>query len=312
MVRMAGLVFWILIVFVVESHCFSQAESGWSAIRARLANSEAIHSYDVSFTHWLGFYPPDVPSKDRKKTEGFTEMSEYLSYGRIVVDRPNSRVLFVHETTFERSGKQKKEFVCVGWDKGIETSLSDDRQFTSSTPRTFEMFCKFRFVPFVELSLNDFPETLSAESLDEYFKICNRAYENSTLIRHPDGSSTVTCSLSNDASCQIRFSIDPISSMPTKVSVVEINPDTNVFVRAISSANPRFEKCKEIYRIVSLEYNRPQPIAIDTKVESVGNCQFTWHQFNEESINFPIGDNALMDIFAAKEFLHQGQKASSK
>jgi hypothetical protein len=151
--------------------------------------------------------------------------------------------------------------------------------------------------------MGQFPPLLSTNSFEEYFEMANRAYKNSTLVRHSDGAATVMSNGGKDVRYRSHITFDPLSSMPTKCSVNEYEPESGAFIKNVSSGNPRYEKHKEIYRIASLEYNCPEQVNQNVSLETVGSCQFTWHQFNEEVIRFPTDDNPSFNIDDAKKFL---------
>lgn len=297
MVSRTWLLFWFFCVSIFPRNCVAQIESGQSMIQALCANAESIRNYDVSFRHWVGYLPRDQKSKDENVSD-----EESVTIGRVVVDRSQERILYVREFSMEVDGTKKKETIFVEWRKGIETSMTDQNPFPVTEARTFDRFYKLRSVPVVERCLGRFPPVLINKTIEEDIEQVVQRFEASTLKMHPDGSSTVTLKI-NDSNYKYSANFDPISSMPTKCSVSEYDSKSGAFLRVVDSDNPRYEKCKEIYRIISLEYNEPTSIGLNMPRHAIGTAQFDWHQFNEEVIRFPNDDGATFGFEEAQKFL---------
>ena len=298
MVRLVTFGSCISLVVLMNSQCLSQGENGLSLMEAMWANSDSIANYDVSYKHWIGFYPAE-----EKKPINLEHVSDCLTTGRIVVDRKAERILFVRERVMKLGSREENSLFCAGLHKGLETSFSDLDPYPVTSPRSLQRFYMVREVPVVERTVSWFPELLSNQTLDQIRDNEKRTYESSTVIRRQDGSSTVAAKFLNSSRYHYRISFDPVSSMPTSHGIDEYLPGSNTFVKNVSSGNPRFEKSKEIYRIVSIEYNKPESVARNLRVETVGTCVFTWHQFNEEKIHFPSDDGKVFGLQEAKKFV---------
>ena len=299
--------FWTCFLSISTSWSVAQTESGVSLIQAWQANAESIRNYDVSFRRWIGIIQLDQKAED----DNFSA-TEFVSTGRIAVDRAQGRILYVRETTVECDEKQTRNFESLEWNKGMETSLSDLSPIPNTVPKTFERFYKSRSIPIIEHCIAIFPQTLARASLEEDFVEMIRNYESSILLSQPDGSSTVSLQFANNKDFGVRVTFDPTSLMPTKCIFSELDPNSGAFLKVKQSGNPRYEKCKEIYRIISLEYNEPLFLGQDIQRDSVGTVQFTWHQFNEEMIHFPDNDGSPFGIEEAKKFLSIDNKEKVK
>jgi hypothetical protein len=294
-----------LYAFLQSQSVFSQAESGLSLMETTWANSEAIFNYDVSFKHWQGFTPSEP------LTEDFSEHTECVTHGRLVVDRKAESIFFVRELVLELPTKQKKRIDCFVWRQGLATaySKSSPRPFTSKLD--FVKFNSAYQVPIIEITLDRFPCTLSKQSIAEIHSTSTLLYENSKCIRFPDGGTRVSARRDN-THLQVDIMFDPVSSMPTSFVVSELDPITNALIKPYSKSSPKFEKVKEIYRIASISYERPEYLGQNIKTQSIGTCDFTWHQFNEESLQFPIDNPASFDIEEAEKFLRRGLTEQTK
>ncbi len=286
-------------ILFTSSYCFAQSESGVSLIQAWRANADSFRNYDVSFRHWRGYNQPD----QKAENDDF-DVTESLTNGRIVVDRMQQRIAFASECTMYSDAKQTRNFEYVTWDNGMEASMSESEPFPRVVPRTFELFCKSRFIPIVECTLTEFPSTLLRKSLNEDSAGTIRFWSESTAVPHPDGSVTVGLKFSNNR-YGVRMEFDPISTMPTKIAMDDYDPNSGAFLKTFQSGNPRYEKFKEVYRIISHEYDNRTKIRNSPR-KLVGTVQFTWHQFNEEVIRFPNADGAFETIDDAKKFLRLG------
>ncbi len=295
----------IVFFFVSNLSGFSQEESGLSLMEATWANTEAIQNYDVSYKHWQGFAPSETPSED------FSESTECVTYGRLVVDRKEENILFVREMILDLTTKHRKNFECFIWRKGIETAFSKNSPYPSTRMCDFIRFNALRQIPIVELTQSSFPCTLAKENLREIHDSSTRLYHESKCIRHPDGSSTVFVKRDNTR-LRSHVTFDPVSSMPTKIVVSEFDPKTNALIRNLASGNPRYEKSKEIYRIVSITYDKLELAGQDLILKSGGACEFTWHQFNEEFVQFPDTDGNTFGVAEAEKFLRIGIGEQSK
>lgn len=301
---------YLLCIFFLSSSSslgVAQTESGLSLVQAWQANVESIRNYDVSFRHWIGFIEPELKSQDDKFSA-----TEFFNRGRIVVDREQGRILYVHETTVEEEVKHSKQLNVLMWKNGMETSFSELEPFPSTVPRMFDRFCKLRAIPIVERCIATFPPILVKSSLAEDSADTIHNYESSTLLSRPDGSSTVALRLRNNRRYGIQLTFDPTSSMPTKSVFSEFDLDSGAFLKVHQSGNPRYEKYKEIYRVISLEYNEPLTVARNLRRDSVGTVQFNWHQFNENAIQFPDDHGSPFGIEEAKKFLSHDSKEKVK
>ena len=306
MVKRSWLVFWICCTSIFPSYCVAQIESGQSLIQALCANAESIRNYDVSYRHWVGY----LPGVQKAKDENFSD-EESVTIGRIVVDRSQERILYIREFGMEVDGTKKKETTFVEWQKGIETSMSDQNPFPVTEARTYDRFYKLRGVPVVERCLGRFPPLLTNKTIEEDIEQLVQRFESSTMIMHPDGSSSVTLKL-KDSNASFCANFDPISSMPTRCAINEYDANSGAFLRVFDCGNPRYEKCKEIYRIISLEYNEPSSIGLNMPRHAVGTAQFEWHQFNEDAIRFPNDDGATFDFEEALKFLRFDSSSRGK
>ncbi|MEQ1824943.1 MAG: hypothetical protein ABL921_03325 [Pirellula sp.] len=276
-------------------------------MQARIANCEAIQNYDVGIKHWIGFFLPETTngtnsSSEQRPSENLSSnTAEYLSVGRLVVDRKDNWVFYVREISTDLKGQQKKRFEYMSWRDGIETAFSNEKPIASTRACTFERFCKIRDVPIIENTIGEI-SPLSDDSIEADYRKTLKAYESSIVTRHRDGSAT-TVLMKPGLPFRVHLTFDPISTMPTRIKICEYEPDSDKLVRVLKSGNPRYEKNKEIYRIVSLEYNRPEWIDSGNPVESVGTCQFFWHQFNEDAIRFPSDSKMPFSLEEATKFL---------
>jgi len=282
-----------------------QDESGLSLMETTWANSEAIHNYDVSYKHWQGFSPSEPWSED------FSEHTECVTIGRVVVDRKTERIFFVREMILDLATKQKKKIDCFTWTKGVAKAYSKDSPRPYTTKLDFVKFNARYQVPIVELTLARFPCTLAKANLEEIHNDSSLLYQNSRCIRYPDGSARVSA-FRESTHLQMDVIFDPASSMPTSFVMSECDPKSHTVIRKLLKGSPRFEKVKEIYRIASITYDRPEYAGQNLTLQSVGTCDFTWHQFNEELIQFPIFEDGLFDIAEAERFLRQGNVEQGK
>ena len=296
----------LCLLFAYHAVVVAQTEGGVSMIQAWQANADSYANYDVSYRHWIGFMDP---AEKVKGTD--SDMTESVTQGRIVVDRSKGRIAFARYVKLEVNGNLNRRFDYYDWQNDVERSMSDREPIPRTSRRTFEQFCKARFVPIVECTLVDFPETLATRDLQEDSVATIGYWADSSIAFHPDGSSTIATHRPRENRIQTRMLIDPSSTMPTKISSDECDPKSGAFLRTIHSGNPRYEKCKEVYRIISHEYNDRMVIREQPR-ETVGTVQFTWHQFNEDAIRFPCEAGVPFELEDAKEFLRQGIGEESK
>lgn len=284
----------------MTSLAFSQVESGRSYMEAFIANGSAIQNYDVGYRHWVGYYVPEHKDRPASDEANKIDGAEYLAIGRIVVDRKSNWVFLVREIQSSLSGKQKTTLECLCWRNGMESVIST--QFTViSRPCTFERFCKPHQIPILERTTSE-PLKLVTDSIVADNDKTLRMYDASTAVYHPDGSTTVS-TRSRQGSFLAKMTFDPVTSMPIHWTAGNCDRDSNSLDEVHYNAHPRFEKHKELYRIVSTEYNNPSPIGKISDAKSLGNCQFKWYQFNEDSIAFPNEKGTAFDLEEASEFL---------
>jgi len=103
------------------------------------------------------FAPSETPSED------FSESTECVTYGRLVVDRKEENILFVREINLDLTTKHLKNFECFIWRKGIETAFSKNGPSPNTRMCDFIRFNAFRQIPIVELTQSSFPCTLAKE-----------------------------------------------------------------------------------------------------------------------------------------------------
>ena len=209
-------------------------------------------------------------------------------------------IFLVREIQSSLSGKQKTTLECLCWRNGMESVIST--QFTViSRPCTFERFCKPHQIPILERTTSE-PLKLVTDSIVADNDKTLRMYDASTAVYHPDGSTTVS-TRSRQGSFLAKMTFDPVTSMPIHWTAGNCDRDSNSLDEVHYNAHPRFEKHKELYRIVSTEYNNPSPIGKISDAKSLGNCQFKWYQFNEDSIAFQNEKGTAFDLEEASEFL---------
>jgi hypothetical protein len=296
-----------LLVFTMASSIgLGQVESGLSYMQAYWANCDAIHNYDVAYQNWEGYFVRDRKNiKKSKKLSGF-DGAERTTIGRIVVDRKANWVFLVREIRNDLDDKPTVSLECVSWKNGIGVAISTYNPRVVTRPYTFENFSKAHSIPVIESSVVDL-DLFAGRSTVESHEKSAKIYESSTATTRPDGSTIVNTKI-REGAFRTQISFDPITSMPTRITGSQYEANTDNLIAIVQSGHPRFEKHKEIYRVVRLEYNCPA----GTDVDCIGNCQFKWYQFNEDTIKFPSNGSNVFGLNEAAKFLSDAKREFSK
>jgi len=278
------------------------SESGVVYIEYFCANRSAIKNYDVSFDQWAGFEERDGKDDDSAN-------AEIRLKGRIVCDWETERIVFVYEKKLFKADEKQEQFgVFTYFDGAMTAELSTAPTFIRRKC-TLPQFFQWSGAPAVENTILQFPSPLRKNSREELSKSEIETWSNSTSSRNIDGSVTVTKARKPDDPTLFSVQFDSVSSMPTEASIRTIDLANGNTVRTVLSSTPRFEKCKEVFRLASIAFKNDTFLRLkdgkEVEADSISTCTFNWRAFNEDSIEFPCEEGTRFDLESAREFLEK-------